>query len=95
MFSAMPRILVFYSNPSNSDRLRLDKEDRALDLILERRNIHKSLVHKRHATSVKDFARALRDEDYEIVQFSGHGSNEGIYLEKDQLDGGRLVGASA
>ena len=93
MFSAMARILILYSNPSDSDRLRLDKEERALDQILKRRNIDRSLVDKYHATSVKDFVKALRLDDYEIIQFSGHGSDDGIYLENDQIDGGKIVDA--
>ena len=94
MFSAQPRILIFYSNPSDTDRLRLDKEDRMLDMILKQRNVNRELVRKLHATSVKDFTTALREDEYEIVQFSGHGSEEGIYLEKEQIDGGGIVSAS-
>lgn len=65
-----------------------------LEMTLRRRNVDRDLVRKLHATSVKDFAIALRDDDYEIVQFSGHGSEAGIYLEKDTIDGGGIVNAS-
>lgn len=76
-----PKVLIFYSNPQDTSRLRLDKENRALDLILQRLNLPQSTIRRLHATSAEDLARALHEKEYDIVQFSGHGSEDGIYLE--------------
>lgn len=86
-----PRILIFYSNPSDSDRLRLDKEHRAIDELLRARGLPPETVRRMHAASVSDFARAVRDAPYEIIQFSGHGSENGIYLERGHVDAGIMV----
>jgi hypothetical protein len=74
--------------------LRLDQEHRALDRVMERNRLSDSHLRRLHATTVQDFAQALRSNDYDIVQFSGHGSPDGIYLEKEHGEGATLVSAS-
>ncbi|MEO0684498.1 MAG: hypothetical protein AAFY76_05480 [Cyanobacteria bacterium J06649_11] len=87
------RILILYSNPKNTVRLRLDKEHREIDQVLKKLNFEHSVVKRLHATSVSDFANVLREEDYDIIQFSGHGGNRGIYLEHFFHDEGVEVSA--
>jgi hypothetical protein len=77
------RAAIFYCNPEDSDRLRLDKEHRALDQVLERLNLASSTVIRRHAATIDDVTKTLSESGFEIVQFSGHGCKEGFWLEGD------------
>jgi hypothetical protein len=77
----MDRVLIIYSNPSDTDRLRLDKEHRAIDEVLSKLQLPQNTVTRRHATTFEDLVKALAEFEYSIIQFSGHGSNQGIYLE--------------
>ncbi|MBI2927720.1 MAG: CHAT domain-containing protein [Verrucomicrobia bacterium] len=83
MAAAVPKTLILYSCPGDQDRIRLDKEHRALDELLRKHDLPGHTLRRLHATTVSDFTSALRDETYEIVHFSGHGSPEGICLEDD------------
>jgi hypothetical protein len=76
------RVLVLYSNPNDSERLRLDLEHRAVDSVLTELNLEASIITRLHAVTAEDFMSAIRSGDFEIIQFSGHGSSEGIILEK-------------
>ena len=78
-------ILILYSNPSDTPRIRLDKEYRVIDKIIERFDIDPRRITRLHATSVNDFVAELQKGDFEIIQFSGHGSGQGIYLESYQI----------
>lgn len=78
---AEPKILIFYSNPIDTYRIRLDKEHRAIDQLLQRQSQYARSIHRLHATSPEDLSHILRAGKYEIVQFSGHGSADGIFLE--------------
>jgi hypothetical protein len=86
-----PSVLIVYSNPGDTSRLRLDKEHRAIDQVLRNLNLQPNVVQRLHATSVDDFASALRRKNYDIVQFSGHGSEKGICLEGPDLRAGTVV----
>jgi hypothetical protein len=86
-----PKVLIIYSNPSNSSRLRLDKEHRSIDQIIDKLNIDSKSITRLHAASIGDFLAELSKDDFEIVQFSGHGSTSGIYLEAEQIDAGEEV----
>lgn len=77
----MDRVLILYSNPSDTERLRLDKEHRAIDQIIAASKLPDDTVTRCHATTFEDFVKALTEQEYAIVQFSGHGSGKGIYLE--------------
>lgn len=86
-----PKILICYSNPCDTDRLRLDKEHRTIEQVLKNHGLPSSTVHRLHATSVDDLVYELRQHSYEIIQFSGHGSTEGIYLENSENSGTVLL----
>lgn len=88
-----PRILIIYSNPPGSQRLRLDMEHRRIDLALQRAGIPSTVVDRLHATSIDDLVSALRSRRYEIVQFSGHGSGDAIYLENTAHSSGVRLSA--
>ena len=88
-----PKILILYSNPRDSSRLRLDKEHREISRIVEKLNYDSSRIKQLHATTVEDFVSTLRNEQYDVVQFSGHGSDDSIYLEDFFLKKGVKVTA--
>jgi hypothetical protein len=88
-----PEILILYSNPINTARLRVDKEHRAIDQIIDKFHIDSNRIVRLHATSVTDFIAELQKSDFEIIQFSGHGSTEGIYLETANINQGEVVSA--
>jgi hypothetical protein len=88
-----PKVLIIYSNPSDSSRLRLDKECRAIDQVLSRLRLPSETCRRLHAASLEDVAQALRADEFDLVQISGHGSKEGVYLERQHLDAGVTVSA--
>lgn len=89
----MSRILFLSSNPGDTTLLRLDKEHRAVDEAKARFGSKSDTVERHHATTLEDLTRTLTESQYDIVQFSGHGSVEGIVLEDVNLDGSSLISA--
>lgn len=85
--SGKPRVLILYSSPTDQIRLRVDKEHRAIDAVLREHGFPDHLVRRAHATTVADVRKALREDNFDIVQFSGHGSKEGIILEREDFEG--------
>lgn len=79
------RILFLASNPTNTGRLRLDKEAREISEGLKRSNErdHFDLVTT-SAVRVADLRRYLLDHSPRIVHFAGHDGADGIVLEDDQ-----------
>ena len=77
-------VLVVFANPKGSDPLRLGNEDRVIHECIERSK-HRENIHLeiKHAARVDDFARALLEGEYRIVQFSGHGTGQGLALENE------------
>ena len=89
----MSRILVLSSNPGDTDRLRLDKEHRAVDEAKARFGSKLDVVDRRQATTLEDLTRVLTGMQYDIIQFSGHGSVDGIVLEDSNLQGSCVLPA--
>jgi len=81
VFSAIPRSLVVYSSPDTLDRLRLDKEHRKIDQVLSKHQLPEYIIRRIHAATLIDVGVALREHDYELILFSCHGDNNGLYLE--------------
>ena len=80
------KILFLASNPTDTARLRLDKEVREVGEGLKRSNERDQfdLVSK-FAVRVDDLRRGLLDYSPRIVHFSGHGNGSGgILLENEQ-----------
>lgn len=80
-FSATPRSLVVYSSPGSLNRLRIDKEHRAIEEVLARHRLPSTIIRRIHAATLLDVGKALREQDYEVVFFSCHGGSNGLYLE--------------
>jgi HEAT repeat protein len=89
----MKRILILASNPVDSSRLRLDEEIREIENGLQRAKFRENLTLKSSlATRSDDLRRAMLDFRPNIVHFSGHGSEEGIYLEDESGYAKPIVG---
>ena len=86
--------LILYSNPSDTSKLRLDKDDRAMDdIVRELQSVREIRSIRRHATSTIDLVRLISKEDFEIIQFSGHGDTKGIFLEDPDREFGTHLSA--
>ena len=83
-------VLVVFANPRGTNALRLGEEDRAITESIRRAKQRDRLpLTKCHAATVHDLSRAMLDEDFQIVQISGHGTQSGLVLE--EIDGSRFV----
>jgi hypothetical protein len=88
------KVLVIFSNPPGNTPLRLDKEDRVIARVC--RNFEGSVtLVRQHASEVDDIHSLLTTGGFDVIQFSGHGSEGGIYLDRSDMDEhhGELVGA--
>ncbi len=88
------KVLVLFSNPPDQVPLRLDKEDKIISKLC-REFIEKVTIERQHASEIEDFHSLVIDGEYDIIQFSGHGSSKGIFLEKSNYsnDSSELVTA--
>jgi len=89
----MEKLLIIYSNPADTERIRLDREHRAIDEVLRSVGLPASVVIRRHATTFKDLATAVAETDFTVFHFSGHGTPKGIYLEEDKSESGAIITA--
>jgi hypothetical protein len=77
-------ILLACANPRGSEPLRTGEEDRTL-----RQSIRLSGQRDRidietlNASTIDDLRRALMNKQFDIVHFSGHGTNQGLVFEND------------
>src|SRR5262245_29155324 len=90
-----PRILICYSNPTNTGRLRLDLEHSSIDAAIRQAGLDPALVRRVHAATLEDLILELSCNDYELVQFSGHSDPDGIYLENALRTSHELLSAQA
>ena len=79
------KILFLAANPSDTTRLRLDEESRAIDRALRQSEFRDRFDILQHwAVSVTDLQELLLRHKPDIVHFSGHGSSASeIILEDD------------
>ena len=80
------KIVFLASNPTDTGRVRLDKEAREVEESLKRskeRNRFELIL--RFAVKVDDLRRSLLEHSPQIVHFAGHGGGaDGILVENDQ-----------
>jgi hypothetical protein len=82
--SEVKKILFFSANPKTTPRLRIDREVREIEEGLRRSRSREQFEFKSEwAVHIKGLRRALLDQEPYIVHFTGHGSEEGIYLEDE------------
>jgi CHAT domain/von Willebrand factor type A domain len=86
MNSSQINVLIVFANPLREKAyLRLDQEEKDIrEAIRRSKNSSNIKLETRQAATVQDLQRALLDEDYQIVQISGHGERNGLILENDQ-----------
>jgi len=79
------RILFLAANPTDTTRLRLDEEVRAIDQALQQAKFRDAFNIQTHwAVRVRDLQPLLLRHEPTIVHFSGHGSHlSEIFLEDD------------
>jgi tetratricopeptide (TPR) repeat protein len=93
--SDVKTILILAANPTDTSRIRLDKEVREIDEGLRRSSKRERFkLEQKWAVRQRDFYRAILDYRPQIVHFSGHGTGvNGIVLE-DETDQSVEVNAS-
>ena len=75
-------ILAVFASPQGSAPLRLSAEDRVIRECLSLSRFRDNFsLEVLHAATIHDVRRALLGRDYRIVQFSGHGTGQGLVLE--------------
>jgi hypothetical protein len=75
------RVLAIFSNPTESARLSLDREDKAL-VSLSRQYSDCVFLDRQPASDIDDIHWLISNNIYDIIHFSGHGDKNGIILEK-------------
>lgn len=89
------KVLAVFTNPDGSNHLRLENEDRvmreSIKLSLNREHINLDIIH---AVRIDDFARALLENSYDIIHFSGHGTGDGLIFE-DEKQQGQIISKDA
>ncbi len=78
------RVLIVFSDPPGQAALRLDKEDRLIAQMARQYSDSVS-VERQHASQIDDIHALITKGTYDVIQFSGHGSPDGIFLEKSDL----------
>lgn len=79
------RILFFAANPLGPAQLNLGREVREIEGALARARLRDRFeLIQAHATRPKDFLRRILEEKPEFVHFSGHGTDEGLYMLDDE-----------
>jgi hypothetical protein len=78
------KILFLGANPLDETRLRLNQEIREIEKSIKSSKLRDNLeIKSEWAVTPSSLQQALLDENPTIVQFSGHGSNDGIAIEND------------
>jgi CHAT domain len=76
------KVLVVFANPRGTNPLRLGEEDRMIQECIRRsKNRDNIQLIIKQAVTVDDVRRALLDDDFYIIHFSGHGTGTGLAFE--------------
>ncbi len=90
------KILFLAANPSDTTRLRLDKESRAIDRALRQSEFRDKFNIEQHwAVSVTDLQELLLRHKPDIVHFSGHGSSASEIILEDNYGNSNPVSVRA
>ena len=78
------RILLVFANPRYTEPLLLSREERTIRAAIGRSKGRDSFeISTCPAATIDDLREALLDNDYRIVQISGHGSTCGLMFEDE------------
>ena len=73
------KVLMVCANPAGTEPIRTAEEARTLQECIDRSRYRDNInVSALHAATVDDLRRKLLDERFDVVQFSGHGTDEGL-----------------
>lgn len=90
------RILFLTANPSDTSRLRLDQESRAIDQALRRAQFRDKFEFNQYqALRLSDLQECLLRFAPHIIHFSGHGAGDGRLILEDASGKGRPVSERA
>jgi hypothetical protein len=89
----MERVLIVYSNPEDTGRIRLDREHRAVDQAMAESGVSPDCVIRKHAATLKDIASAISDTEFSVFHFSGHGSRKHLHLDTESGQSGEPITA--
>ncbi|WP_346292273.1 AAA-like domain-containing protein [Sphaerothrix gracilis] len=91
------KILVLAANPTDTSRLRLEKEVKEIQRSWERSQLRDRYgVQTQFAVDTRDWRRSLLDEKPHILHFCGHGLGiEGLALEDDETGTAKLLSTEA
>lgn len=80
----MKKVLVLAANPIETQRLRLDKEGRAIERSL-RQSKYRDMyeLHLKPVVKAKDLSSLIVEHKPHFIHFSGHSTDKGIVLEND------------
>ncbi|MTW13418.1 CHAT domain-containing protein [Pseudoduganella eburnea] len=88
----MKSILIVYSSPADLERLRIDREHRRIEEVINLGKEQVVSVDRKHAATLQDLARTIADRQYDVIHFSGHGGSSGLYFDTN-ADSSNLVSA--
>lgn len=76
------KVLAVFANPRGTNVLRLGEEDRKIEECIHRSKYRDNIqLVRKHAVTIDDVRRALLDDDFDVVHFSGHGTGTGLAFE--------------
>lgn len=81
------QVLAIFANPKGSNSLRISEEDRVIHECVKRSlNRGNIKLEVCHAATIHDVRRALLENEYRIIHFSGHGTGKGLVFENEMGD---------
>ena len=81
------QVLAIFANPKGSNSLRISEEDRVIHECIKRSlNRENIKLDVCHAATIHDVRRALLENEYRIIHFSGHGTGKGLVFENEMGD---------
>src|SRR5260370_10180099 len=87
-FDSRINVLLVFANSHDTDPLRLQTEQRAINEAIRRSSYRERITLTAcPAATIHDFRRAFLDKEFQIVHISGHGSDHGLVLANELGEG--------
>lgn len=87
-------VVIFFSNPQDTPRLRLDREVKLLEAVAAQNSLDPNTITFKHASTIDDVIAGLDQQRIAIVQFSGHGNVDGFVLEQASSEQSSVLSAA-